>query len=306
VLTRLGSIQALNVTRDSGHPREVLEHAIDLSDVFRRPQILSFHLPFALSPHTSPEVARMVAFPLLVAAKRSKRRFPVFLVIDEFQRMVANNLEAMLQLARSMDVSVILANQTMADLKKSRTNLIPAIEANCRFRQCFGLSLAEDRDRVIKSSGETIDYLSSISMPAGGGWSDTTTTIQQHILSRLGINDVLLATDHPHHSIVRITRGKGYAQYGGMPFVVEADYHISREEYERRKATPWPTGLPGTFVPCQFQPAPQTRSTTTGPVVTTEVVGSVVPDATPSPPSRPPQHDRSRVRRRQPVQGTPV
>jgi len=58
-----------------------------------------------------------------------------FVVIDKFQRMVANNLEHMLQVARSMNVGVILANQSMEDLKTRGTDLIPALEANCRFRQ---------------------------------------------------------------------------------------------------------------------------------------------------------------------------
>ena len=50
---------------------------------------------------------------------------------------------------------------------------------------------------------------------------------------------------------MRISRGAGYAQYGGMPLVVEHDFHISRTTYEARKAFPWPESLPGTFVPAE-------------------------------------------------------
>jgi hypothetical protein len=71
--------------------------------------------------------------------------------------MVASNLEYMLQLARSMGVGVILANRGMADLKKSTTNLMPAIEANCRLRQWFSVSSSEDQQRLINARGLTFD-----------------------------------------------------------------------------------------------------------------------------------------------------
>jgi len=93
-----------------------------------------------LSPSGAPEIARLVNYMVLAAATQTKRRHPVFLVIDEFQRMLASNLEYMLPLARSTGVGVILANQSMEDLKKSTTNLIPDIEANCRLRQWFSSS----------------------------------------------------------------------------------------------------------------------------------------------------------------------
>jgi hypothetical protein len=95
------------------------------------------------------------------------------------------------------------------------------------------------------------------------------------VTTRLTANDVLLASDHPQQSIVRISRGDGYAQYGGMPVIVESNYHISEQEYQRRKAMPWPAGMPGAFVPGTVSMAPAGRggSPTVGPVVTTEVIG---------------------------------
>jgi hypothetical protein len=79
----------------------------------------------------------------------------VFVVIDEFQRMVAHNVEYMLQLARSMGVGIILANQSLQDLGE----LLPAVEANCRYRQWFAVSSLDDRRRLIESSGETVEHL---------------------------------------------------------------------------------------------------------------------------------------------------
>ncbi len=101
-------------------------------------------------------------------------------------------------------------------------------------------------------------------------------------MPRLTVNDILLASDHPKQSIVRISRGAGYAQYGGMHFIVESDYHITKRQYESRKNMPWPEGTPGSFDPRDddlLGGAPVLRpkspkSPAGGVVVTSEVIGA--------------------------------
>jgi hypothetical protein len=36
-----------------------------------------------------------------------------------------------------------------------------------------------------------------------------------------------------------------------LPVIVESSFHINEDEYQRRRAMPWPED-PGTFVPAQF------------------------------------------------------
>ena len=248
VMKRLASCEALNVTDSTGHSEEVVEQAIDLSRIFREPQLLYFHLSATLSPSGAPEIARLKTYMTLAAATQTERKVPVFLFIDEFQRMVAGNLEYMLQLARSMGVGVILANQSMEDLKQSTINLIPPIEANCRMRQWFSVSSSDDQQRLINSSGLTVDRQrgASHSTKDNGGTSVTYSATEQ-VVPRITINDILLTSDHPFRSILRVGRGAGYAQYGGMPVIIESSFHISEEEYRRRQRMPWPTAV-GAFV----------------------------------------------------------
>ncbi|MDZ4686707.1 MAG: TraM recognition domain-containing protein, partial [Planctomycetaceae bacterium] len=249
VIKRLAACEALNVTRTTGHPASAVEQAIDLTQLFQEPQLLYCHLPSTLSPSGAPEVARLFTYMLLAASTQTERRCPVFLVIDEFQRMVANNLEYMLQLARSMGVGIILANQSMQDLQKANTNLIPAIEANCRLRQWFSVSSSEDQERLVKSSGLTVDLSSNWSQSTNAeGKSSSSHSQSEQVVPRLTINDILLTNDHPLRSILRISRGAGYAQYGGLPVIVETNYHVTETEYRRRKALPWPSAE-GAFTP---------------------------------------------------------
>lgn len=242
VVKRFAACEALNVSNTTGHAAAAVEQAIDLTQLFREPQLLHCHLPATLTPSQAPEIARLFTYMLLAAATQTERLCPVFLVIDEFQRMVANNLEYMLQLARSMGVGVILANQSMQDLRKGNVDLIPAIEANCRLRQWFSVSSDDDQQRLIRSSGLTVETMTSHSRSVNSdGKSTTGVTQSEHIAPRLTINDVLLANDHPFRSILRVSRGAGYTQFGGMPVIIESQFHISPEEYDRRKRLPWPS-----------------------------------------------------------------
>ena len=248
VMKRLAACEALNVTSASSHAPEVHENAIDLTGFFQEPQFLYCHLPSTLSPSGAPEIARLFTYLLLAASTQTERKCQVFLVIDEFQRMVANNLQYMLQLARSMGVGIVLANQSMQDLKQGGTDLVPAIEANCRLRQWFSVSSVEDQERLIQISGKTIDHsISRTHTVNADGKSSSSITETEQVVDRITINDILLTNDHPHRSIMRVARGSGHAQFGGMPVVIESDFHISETEYRRRQNHPWPQ-VQGSFL----------------------------------------------------------
>jgi hypothetical protein len=263
-VTRLASVAALNISQKFTPSESVLEHCIDPSRLFEHPEAHYYSLSATLGPGSSPEVARLATFMLMMASTMSKRKVPVYLVIDEFQRMASRNLDYLLQLARSMGVAVILANQSMQDLK--RYDLVPTLETNCRYRQWFAVSGWEDQDRLSQASGETIDLLngrseSQSSNSRGIGTSTSTScSSNQFIGPRLTKNDIKLVSDEDRKSIVLINRGAGYAQYGGMPVIVESDFHISAEEYDLRKSTPWPSDEIGTFVPENWQRPHSTSS----------------------------------------------
>jgi hypothetical protein len=242
IINRLADAKALNATSKSGAPDSATANAIDMPEVFRTPQVLYFHLASAIGMASTPEIARLALYSLLTAAKTAQgERTQVYLVIDEFQRVVSNNLELFLQQARSLNIGVILANQTLGDLKTAGVDLIPTVRANTRFRQIFAASDLVEQEEIIKTSGETTVYNRAWSQYLGNilGASGTF-TLTETLSPRLRVNDVLLATDHPQQSIVQIRRGQGYAQFGGFPFVMTSSFHITQDEYNRRKRAPWP------------------------------------------------------------------
>ncbi len=242
-VSRLSQCESLSPSQQFVSP-ESIEHAIELSDVFLKPQVLYFSFPSALGTTYSASIARLVLYSLLSAAKFvGPDRTQVYLFIDEFQRIVAHNLELILQTARSMNIGVILANQSLKDLDTPGSNLMSTVRTNTRFKQVFAASDLFEQQELVQGAGETVilsrswtGYLGAGFLPGGLASAAGTETVTP----RLRPNDILLATDDPFQSIVCIRRGKDYAQFGGMPFVMTSAYHITPKEYEDRRKAPWP------------------------------------------------------------------
>ncbi|MFN3191256.1 MAG: type IV secretory system conjugative DNA transfer family protein [Aureliella sp.] len=244
VVKRLADSEALNCEDEVA-----CKHAIDFSSVCRKPQTAYFHLSSGAGTGVSGEIARLALYSLMHSAYGvpPSERVQTYVIIDEFQRIVASNLEMVLQLARSLNIGLVLANQTISDLKTPGVDLIPAVSTNTRFRQVFASSYLDDQERLVRASGETVQhhasFLDSIASTVGLG----SLSLSERVVSRQRLNDILLATDKEGRSLVQLRRGAGFAQYGGFSFVMQSGYTISEEEFIERKSAPWPEASDGTI-----------------------------------------------------------
>lgn len=116
---------------------------IFMPNVLREREVAYFWLPAALESISVGEIAKLVLFNLRVAAQDWKRAHPtkprnVILVIDELQRVAGENLQGILQDARSFGIHAILANQSLTDLKsQTGFDLGPTIMTNTRVKFFF-------------------------------------------------------------------------------------------------------------------------------------------------------------------------
>jgi len=259
VIQSLAALDVLNITNESGVAPEVLTHRIDMGDVVREPHVLYFGLAAALEQKSVREIAKLALHSLLVAAlRRGHSTHQVYLFIDEFQQVVSHDLEIVLRQARSHGVSVILANQTLSDLKVGDIDITPTVQANTRFRQTFSSSDLQHQNYLIESSGEAMYELLSwkVDDPKALPARDTAIPgevvfdVHEQVGPRLRRNDLIETTDHPLRSLVQITRREGFSQFGGMMFPMRTMYHISPETYRGRQAAKWPDAdqHPGTIV----------------------------------------------------------
>ncbi len=246
IVKRLASTESLNLTSDSNCSAAVLENQIDFADIFREPQVVYFHLPSSKGATSAAEIARVALYSIIGSASETpeRDRKQVFVFVDEFQRIIANNLDMILQTARSMNIGLILANQSLTDLKRQGVDLMSTIRTNTRFKQVFAASNIEDMREIVELSGEALvhsrSFTDELSLLGTAIGSTLKINNSESTSPRLRVNDVLLASDAPDQSIVQIRRGDGYAQYGGFPFVMRSQFHISPDEYRERKSFPWP------------------------------------------------------------------
>ena len=248
---RLATIEPLNRFSNGGDPSNHPASLIDLADLFEKPQAAFFALPAGTGSLMSAEMARLVLFGLMNAAQRApKPRRQVYVIMDEFQRAVSGNIEVLLQMARSHDISLILANQCLDDLRSPGADIASTVINNTRVRQIFGVSTPDDLRDLTFVSGERLIFPESkgISETAGvfGMVRSIITTLKPTPTPKLRVNDLIEASDHPNRSIFALKRGEGLAQFQGYPFIMESCYHITPDEYERRRNLEWPAAVPST------------------------------------------------------------
>lgn len=190
------------------------EGVIFMPSVLENRQVAYFWLPAALESISVGEIAKLVLFNLRVAAQDWKRANPgktrnVILVIDELQRVAGENLQGILQDARSFGIHAILANQSLTDLKsQTGFDLAPTIMTNTRVKFFF-TSPSERRCYVYVERGK--------------GFTEAR---QYPQLGNPWLKD--LAPEE-------------------FAYQVELAWPISRDEYERRDSIPLPDwdSIPG-------------------------------------------------------------
>ncbi len=242
---RMASLDALNLTTSPVDSPDAMRNQIDLTECFLSPQLYYFELPTMSSPNTSPAVARLLTNFLMAAGRDIEKKVRVHLIIDEFQNMVTDSMEQLFAMARSTNVSLIIANQNMSDLKAKSRILANSVESNCHWRQWFSVKSGEDMESVKSLMGtREVVKLSKTHSNAGVSMTERTEDVP-----RAEIQSLQQISDDPRLSLLHVTGDtKGFGKYRGIPFVVQTEFHIASDEFLRRKKRKWPTDLPGQIV----------------------------------------------------------
>jgi hypothetical protein len=217
---------------------------------------------------------------------RRQKTVQCFVFIDEFQQLVSDKISIFLEQARFANLGVLLANQHRGQLQTHGVDILNTVDT-VAFKMTFGASGAEAREAMVKSSGEILFHTQNwgssqnwsqlgstvkweveteermgargnriknitttdttiISEAEGAGVSETSL---ENIGPRIRPNDVAKMSDHPDLAEVHITRGKGFSRFGGLPFFIATQFHISQQEFTRRdEGLDWPVH-PHTLTP---------------------------------------------------------
>ena len=269
IIRRLKAVDMFNPT--SHHSQTSRDAALDIGELFVKQGMAYWGLNPLISPIAASEISRVVLGTILAAATSAKlRKRNLLLVIDEFQQMVAPGvLQLALRQARSLGITVLLLNQTVDDLKTAKNNFVPTVEGNTAIQMWLNASGRDAIDQIQRLGGKYIDHLYAEAFDAQG---NRRVSKQEVLVDRYDATTISRVSSERGQFIVRITNNDGYAQYNGIPFVAQADFHLTRTEYLRRCSTAWPAHSAQSVIVGQ---AAQTTSLPTASVSVTPVTNAV-------------------------------
>ncbi|NOT01217.1 MAG: TraM recognition domain-containing protein [Phycisphaerales bacterium] len=245
-----------------GSPR-CRQPAIHMPTVIRERQIVYFWLPSALVNMSVREIAKLALYTLMTASADyhgqldpNDEPIQTYVIIDEFQRIAAENLSVVLQQVRMSYIALIMANQDPNDLRLPNVDLRSTVMTNSRMRQYFTVTDSDIMEQLSTLSGEQIEYLYSdsvsftkqkqvnyTSMGTGFGVSEgqkSDTGRSETITNRLRADDFIAINNDRQGSLLHIIRDGGLTALGGYPTRIYTPWFMDRAEYERRRRTPWP------------------------------------------------------------------
>jgi hypothetical protein len=240
---------------------DALSEQIDLPSMLRENQVAYFYLSSVQEQATTPKIAKLALFSLLTAASRrakgENRRVYVF--IDEFQRVVSDNISLFLEQARSMRLHFILANQTIGQLEKNGVDLTDVVESCTAFKQSFRATDEKSIKRIMETSGEGVyhslqwtqllndafqdqddDHLSVRAAMRQSETGFTPAKVNETVGPLLEKNTIIEVSALPLASFVRFSEASGYTQFSGYPLALVSEFHITKALHGYHEESDWP------------------------------------------------------------------
>lgn len=263
IVDRLAQVVPLNVAcdlDDKDPPRHIREQ-IDMPTMLREKQVIYFYLSSAQEQTTVPKIAKLALFSLLTAASRRGKGETnrVYVFVDEFQRVISENITIFFEQARSMKLHFMLANQTIGQLDSKGINLTDVVESCTAFKQSFRATDEKSIKRLMETSGEGVyhslqwtqllndsfveDDDDHLSLGAARRQSENgyvSAKVTETAAPRLEKNTIIEVSALPLASFVRFSESSGYTQFSGYPTAVLSEYHITKALYAHREETSWP------------------------------------------------------------------
>lgn len=139
------------------------DRAVDMRRLLENGEVAYFYLPTLGGLITGRPLAGLALYSLVIAAKDlaqegNPRKSYVF--IDEFQTIAGKALADVLAQARGFGVSLILANQSKAQLKNPQVDLAQEIETNSGFKQYYTI-LPDEMENILQMSADHLKWVKS-------------------------------------------------------------------------------------------------------------------------------------------------
>ncbi|MFO0850774.1 MAG: type IV secretory system conjugative DNA transfer family protein [Gemmataceae bacterium] len=225
IASRLMTIAPLNAELPAGAGRR-----IEAADVLRRKQVVYFNLSSPQEPLSAATVARMFLWSLFSCAAHNRvKGNRVYLFIDEFQQIIAENIKPLFSMIRGLGVTLVPVHQTLGQLdQRGGPDRHGGLEHGGQARPA-GVGPA-DMKRIGEMSGVQTYHTFSWTqdMTEGDGEIDPSQAVEgmlqisETLGDALPKNVILAASSDPASSFIRFTFGSGYTQFAGRTTVIRS------------------------------------------------------------------------------------
>lgn len=234
--------------------------SIHFPELISKGQIAYFWLPAAISALSTRHVGKLIMYCLLCAAidhqQKTGKAKRVYVLIDEFQQIAAQNLELVLNQSRSSGLSLILTSQLVRSLDpepgaRNVRDLMMALP----YKQFFSpLDELDIMNEITLKAGEKIEWREMRSQGERFNSDDTHSLERsqrwvQERRPRLTADDLREITVAEGESLLWITQDLGFTKTHGIPRRLCTTWALSEQEYDERHAMGWPDLPPAPPVP---------------------------------------------------------
>ncbi|MBK8914493.1 MAG: hypothetical protein IPM64_07795 [Phycisphaerales bacterium] len=186
---------SFHLTTD-GRPLD--DQHVNLEQIYERGEVLYVHLNSRSQSIDAKIIGKLLVFALMeVASERMKhgRKRQMFVAIDEFQRLAAQNIVEVLEDSRSLGVGFMLSHQSPESLHTRDVDLYKMIADLCSFNQYLSLTnsriieslkLVSGRKREIRRGGSTARS-SGIQTTRGTSWQRGTSFARNYEYGLFGM-----------------------------------------------------------------------------------------------------------------------
>jgi hypothetical protein len=254
LVNRLRAVHALNLTPDALPNRpQLFDHAIELTDLLYEPQVVYFYLKAPVESLTAAGIAKLAVYSLFTAAAHDEsiEKDRAFILIDEFQQMISNSVEQVLQQGRSLGVSFVLSHQTKGQAKRGGIDIQETVESCTAYKHNYRASDLRSIEELEKLSGQGMYHRFAWTQPVPARDDDEedvapTFSTTGEVMVTEGVGPLLernlvmeLSADQ-NGSFVRFTKDSGYTRFGGKVTPILSDFHIQRPEFFDRASRTFP------------------------------------------------------------------
>ena len=174
------------------------------------------------------------------------------------QQIISDGIKLIFEQFRDLGGTIIAAHQTASQLRRQGTDLGDTIDSCTAMKQVFRTSDLHSLERLEKLSGTRTDKTPTWHQAYERGTGELTerydplvaekglVRITEQERVRYDRNELLAISSRRRSSLVRFTFGEGYTQFAGATIPIVSQFHISFEQYLKRRRQPWPTA-PGAF-----------------------------------------------------------